>query len=185
MSIKVKVNGQWIEQTSNNLDGAVLYNVTQGLTQEEQNKARENINTPSFDDIPDSISDLDNDSNFLSGTDVTLKEAGKAADAQAVGAALNEKQPVGDYATEDYVDGIVDTLPIIVDGNYTDIVGMRLATDIRVVMGENMITVTTTLEGNKTASSIVTLNENGYPSVISTDGIECKLTWVGFDDVQV
>lgn len=152
MSIKVKVNGQWIEQTSN-LDGAVLYNVTQTLTQEEQNKARENINTPSFDDIPDSISDLDNDSN---------------------------------YATEGYVDEVVEALPIVVgDDGCTDIVGMRLATNIDIVAVDNVITVTTTLEGNKTTSSIITLDENGYPSIISTDGIECKITWEGFDDAGV
>lgn len=49
------------------------------------------------------------------GTDIeldsTLLESGKAADAKAVGDALAQKQPVGDYATETYVNNAISTIP--------------------------------------------------------------------------
>ena len=43
--------------------------------------------------------------------DATLTQAGQAADAKAVGDALAGKQPVGDYATENYVDSAISAIP--------------------------------------------------------------------------
>ena len=43
--------------------------------------------------------------------DASLSVEGQAADAKAVGDALAGKQPVGDYATEDYVDSAISAIP--------------------------------------------------------------------------
>lgn len=43
--------------------------------------------------------------------DASLSIEGAAADAKAVGDALAGKQPVGDYATEDYVDSAISAIP--------------------------------------------------------------------------
>lgn len=40
--------------------------------------------------------------------DSTLTQSGKAADSKAVGDALAQKQPVGNYATEEYVETYVN-----------------------------------------------------------------------------
>lgn len=71
MSIKTKINGQWVAQTGN---------VTQI-----------------------------NHGNFLEGTDVELKESGKAADAKAVGDALAEINSIlnGIGNVLDSVNGVV------------------------------------------------------------------------------
>jgi len=43
--------------------------------------------------------------------DASLSVEGQAADAKAVGEALAGKQPVGDYATENYVDSAISAIP--------------------------------------------------------------------------
>lgn len=44
--------------------------------------------------------------------DTTLTKSGQSADAKAVGDALATKQPLGDYATEDYVDNAISSIDI-------------------------------------------------------------------------
>lgn len=59
------------------------------------------------------------------------------------------------------------------------------AADITVVKADDTITLTTTLEDGSTSTSVVTLDSSGYPSTVVTDGVECPVSWDGFDDVAV
>ena len=84
--------------------------------------------------------------------------------------------------TEKDVNSMLEGLPITVasDG-YTDIEGLRQPTTVSMVKSDSTITVTIMLEGNQCSESVVTLDENGYPTKIVTDGTECTVTWEGFD----
>lgn len=95
--------------------------------------------------------------------DPELSEEGKAADAAAVGARF-------------------DALPTSVDDEgYTDISGLRQPTKIDIVKQDNIITLTTTLQGSKERTSIITLNDSELPINISMDdGTECTISWEGF-----
>ena len=193
MSVKVKVNGEWVVQSA--------------------------------------IAD--------GGTDTTLTIDGKAADAKAVGDALADKQPKGNYAlysdipsldgyaTEDYVNekvaslspsssieldttltqenkaadakavgdsisnqsAMIDdkfkSLPIMVaDDGYTDIIGLRQPTAISAVKDGDTITITTLLDGGVASSTIVILDDDGFPAIINTDGTDCSVSFIGFSDEQ-
>lgn len=59
------------------------------------------------------------------------------------------------------------------------------ATDITVVKADDTITLTTTLDDGSVSTSVVTLDSNGYPSTVVTDGVECSVSWDGFDDAAL
>lgn len=95
--------------------------------------------------------------------DATLSVEGQAADAKAVGDALAE-------------------IPVsVADDGYTDIKNQRRVTNISTVKADSTITATFTFEGGKVSTSEITIDDNGYPSKIVTDDIECSLSWEGFD----
>lgn len=75
----------------------------------------------------------------------------------------------------------LDTITVTEDG-YTDISGLRKATAIAVVKEEQTVTVTQTLQGDVTSTSVITLDDNDFPVAIVTDGVECAVSWEGFDD---
>ena len=64
---------------------------------------------------------------------------------------------------------------------YTNISGLRQGTAIDVVKTDKTIKVVTTLEGDKATTSIINLNKYGYPTSIVTDGVECIVSWEGFE----
>lgn len=157
--------------------------------------------------------------------DDTLTQSGLAADAKAVGDALAQKQPIGDYAltkdipsldgyaTEEYVNQKVESLPsgsveldntltqenkaadakavgdrisaipiAVAEDGYTDISGLRQVTAINTVKNGNTITITTILEGDVVSSTVVILDDDGFPSTITTDNVVCQASFSGFDD---
>lgn len=102
-----------------------------------------------------------------SKTDPTLTVPGCAADAQVVGDRL-------------------DSFPIFsaIDG-YTEIDRLRQATAITVTKSSaNMIQLLTTLQGELEApvqvQTSIELDSNGRPAKISTNGIDCIITWEGW-----
>jgi hypothetical protein len=163
--------------------------------------------------------------------DTTLSMQGKAADSKAVGDALANKQPAGNYAlkseisnlvdetvpawakaatkptytasevgalpadtvipsmdgyaTEQYVDDIMDSMPITMsEDGYIDLQNIRQATSCRVIKNGNEITILTTLEGNSISTTEITTDDNGYPMQILADGSECDISWEGFSAVD-
>ena len=110
------------------------------------------------------------------------------------GIASPEKATVGQYIrvkavdengeiTETETADAVEEIPVTVDEEgYTDITGLRQPTDIRVVKSGNRITMTTTVQGGKTVTSVIALDGEGYPTTITTDGLACALSWEGFDE---
>ena len=112
--------------------------------------------------IGDGISTA-NELPFIIAVDTSLTQSGKAADAKAVGDAIN-------------------AIPVsTTDDGYTEITGLRQAISTNIVKSGNAITVTTALEGDETTTSEITLNSEGYPTTIVTDGVECAISWEGFD----
>ena len=47
---------------------------------------------------------------------------------------------------------------------------------------EQTITISLTLEGGVTSQSVITLDDNDYPISILTDGVNCPISWEGFDE---
>lgn len=85
------------------------------------------------------------------------------------------------YAPVGGGDGDSDSSVVVVDEQgYTNILGLRRATDIDIVKDDDMITVLTTLEGEAFATSEIELDENGCPSKIIVDGFECSVDMSGF-----
>lgn len=75
----------------------------------------------------------------------------------------------------------IAALPVKVNDGYTDIEGLRQVTSMSITKSDSTITVTTILEGNQSSESVITLDLDGRPTKIVTDGIECPVTWSGFD----
>ena len=74
-------------------------------------------------------------------------------------------------------------IPVAVsEDGYTDITGLRQAVRASAVKTGNIVTMNTTLQGDCTTTSTITLNDMGYPSKIVTDGVECTVSWEGFDE---
>lgn len=94
-----------------------------------------------------------------------------------------------DYYTEEeqeeMVEAVLAELPISVDEDgYTDIEGLRQAINIDFVKDGNTITGTVTLQGDETISLEMTLGDDGYPSSIVTNGVECSLGFTGFETTE-
>lgn len=89
---------------------------------------------------------------------------------------------------------ILDTLSVEVDETLTEsgkaadaaVVGekfaelTREATTISVVRDGNTITITTTLEDESQSVTDITLGSDDYPEKVTTDGVECAVSWEGF-----
>jgi hypothetical protein len=58
---------------------------------------------------------------------------------------------------------------------------LHQVTKTSLVKNDSTITITTTLDDGAKTVSIVTVDDNGYPSKIVTDGVECTVSWEGFD----
>ena len=109
--------------------------------------------------------------------DDTLTIAGKAADAKVTGDKIAEAKKIATDAQKS-----VDDLPISVSSEgYTDINGLRQVTNMTFVKNDSSITLTTKLQGEQSSVSVVTLDDNGFPEKITTDGVECIVSWEGFD----
>ena len=98
--------------------------------------------------------------------DTSLSIEGMAADAKAVGDKIDE-------------------LPIAVYENYngksfTEILGQRSATNIRMSKVQNQIQIRIDLEDGETIFNYIDLNANGFPTAISTNNTFCNLDWSGF-----
>lgn len=146
----------------------VSYDSTQELTDDQQEQARTNIGAISSSDIPEWA---------LAPTKpiYTANEVGALPDDTTI-------PSLDGYATEEHVSEVVGNLPIVVaDDGYTDLIGLRQATSINTVKEDNTITITTTLEGGEISISTITLDDDGVPTSVVTDGVECILTWDGFD----
>lgn len=57
----------------------------------------------------------------------------------------------------------------------------REATTIAVVLADNTITITTAFEDESQSVSEITLGSDDYPEKVTTDGVECAVSWEGFD----
>lgn len=92
-------------------------------------------------------------------------------------------QPDWNQTNTTQADYIKNKPPISVDQNgYTVIEGLPMATNMAMVKVDNTITVTVGLQGDQTSTSVITLNADGYPTDVTTDGLACTLSWEGFDE---
>lgn len=57
-----------------------------------------------------------------------------------------------------------------------------VAVSIATVKTDNAVTVTAAYDDDSTSVSVITLDDNGYPVSITTDGVTTTLSWEGFDD---
>lgn len=53
-------------------------------------------------------------------------------------------------------------------------------TAIGMVQNDSTINMSVTYEGGATVESVITLDSDGYPTTIVTDGVSCAVTWEGF-----
>lgn len=86
--------------------------------------------------------------------------------------------PEGTGLTEEQA-AKLEAITVTEDG-YTDISGVRKATDISAVRDGQTITITTTLQGDVTHTDVIGLDDNDYPVTIVSDGVACSVTWEGF-----
>ena len=110
------------------------------------------------------IDDVDEDDTPQIELDTTLTQEGMAADAKAVGEAI-------------------DAIPVTIDDDgYAEICGLRRVIGLSMVKVNDTITVTMGLEGNQTNISTIALDANGYPISVTADGVTCRVSWEGFDE---
>lgn len=77
----------------------------------------------------------------------------------------------------------VNNLPISTDEEgFTEIRDLRLMTNGTIIRTGSVITATIELEGGKTSTSVISLDDNDYPIKIVTDGVQADLQWGGFDE---
>ena len=69
----------------------------------------------------------------------------------------------------------------VADDGYTDIQGLRQMVNFTAVKAGNVINVTSTLQGNKVHTDVITLDDNGYPTTILSDGVTTVFSFQGFD----
>ena len=72
------------------------------------------------------------------------------------------------------------SLPIVSDGAYTDIAGVRKGTQAKFVKTDTVTTVTVTLQGGKEYVSVIKQDESGLPTSITTEDVEMVFIWEGF-----
>lgn len=74
------------------------------------------------------------------------------------------------------------TSPVSVKDGYTDISGLRQPVSIRAVRNGNTITMTSALQGSVSNTDTITLDDNGLPEKINSNGVEVSVSWEGFDE---
>lgn len=78
------------------------------------------------------------------------------------------------------MDAVLPDVVTVAEDGYTDLTGLRQATNIAAVREGQTITVTTTVQGNVTHTDVITLNDDDYPVCVVSDGVECAVSWEGF-----
>lgn len=129
--------------------------------------------------IPTKVSQLENDSQYL-------KEATLQSN---IDQALAQAKASGEFQGEPGVDGYspVRGLDYFTNADREamvyDVLDMiPQATSISFVKAGNIITASITLDDGTTSTSDITLNGDGYPTMVATDGVYCGVTWRGFDE---
>ncbi len=94
-----------------------------------------------------------------------------------------------DYFTEEDIQNIKDALyadlPVaIADDGYSDFYGLRQPINTSIVKNDRVITMTTTLEGNKVTTTSLTLDADGYPVQVVSNGVACSIVWDGFTTTE-
>lgn len=82
---------------------------------------------------------------------------------------------IGSEEPADALDGDI-WLDSDADSTYT----VSQVTSVNMVKADNVITATMNLDNGDTITSIINLNDDGYPVAITTDGVECTINWEGF-----
>ena len=123
--------------------------------------------------------------NIKNGETGPQGETGPAGPQGPQGVAGSTPQKGVDYMTDSEMQSIkeelMDKIPVTVaaDG-YSDFYGLRRPVSMSLVKTDQIITLTTTLQGDQLTSTIITLDENGYPIQITSGGVACEITWEGF-----
>ena len=80
----------------------------------------------------------------------------------------------------------IANLPISVsEDGYTEISGLPQVTGISIVQEGQTVTVTSTMQDGGVRTDVITLDAGGYPVSITADGVQCAISWEGFDAVSV
>lgn len=103
--------------------------------------------------IPDKVSQLENDSGYLT-----------------------EHQDISGKVDK-------DDLPEAIDQAWEDKKVASRPRSCTFVKSGSTVTLTTPLSDGSTSTSIISLDVNNYPTKVVTDGVECPITWEGFDNV--
>lgn len=64
--------------------------------------------------------------------------------------------------------------------DYDDPTAIPNATNVSVVSADGSITVTATYDNGSESVSVIALDENDYPVSVTTNGVECNVSWEGF-----
>lgn len=91
-----------------------------------------------------------------------------------------------DYFTDDDKNNLRDELlaelPVVIaEDGYSDFYGLRQPISTAIVRTDKVITMSTTLEGDKVSTTQITLNDEGYPVQVVANGVACTITWEGFE----
>ena len=82
---------------------------------------------------------------------------------------------VGSEEPTDALDGDI-WLDSEAESSYT----VSQVTSVSMVRADNIITATLNLDSGDAITSTINLNDDGYPVAITTDGVECTVSWEGF-----
>ena len=112
------------------------------------------------DAIPTKVSQLENDSKYLEETKLP----------NVINEALVQAKESGEFTvdTAEVVEAVLDEIP--------------KASSLSFVRSGNTITATIPLDNGSTSTSIITLDEDGCPTNVTTDGVACPVSWEGFDE---
>ena len=85
------------------------------------------------------------------------------------------------YATEEYVDDEISSMPIsISEDGYSEVINQRKITHIQSVKSDDGINIVISMEGNKNVVLNIGFNENNYPESLTVNGHTCTFGWSGF-----